>query len=144
VLPVPVLLRGLSTLLAGLYEARPFFERALRSLEVWQPRASQVPPALPMAYNLRVLAASMWRQGIRSPYKREYWKFLSQLIRRHARHPAKLWLGFMVLLSAHHFLIYSREVAGELEQECVSFEKKHANSAVNPNVAAALKLAARA
>jgi radical SAM superfamily enzyme YgiQ (UPF0313 family) len=116
VLPVPVLLRGLSTLLAGLYEAKPFFERALRSLEVWQPRASQVPPNLPMSYNLRVLAASMWRQGIRSPYKHEYWKFLYALITKFGRQPAKLWLGFMVLLSAHHFLIYSREVAGELEQ----------------------------
>ena len=115
VLPVPVLLRGLSTLLSGLYEAKPFFERALRSLEVWQPRASQNPPNLPMAYNLRVLAASMWRQGIRSPYKQEYWKFLYQLIRRYARQPAKLWLGFMVLLSAHHFLhllARSRQRAG--------------------------------
>jgi radical SAM superfamily enzyme YgiQ (UPF0313 family) len=144
VLPVPVLLRGLSTLLSGLYEAKPFFERALRSLEVWQPQASQVPPELPMSYNLRVLVSSMWRQGMRSPYKQEYWKFLYQLIRRYARNPAKLWLGFMVILSAHHFLIYSREVAQELEQECISFEKKHPNSGINPNVAAALKLAARA
>jgi hypothetical protein len=86
----------------------------------------------------------MWRQGIRSPYKREYWSFLSQLIRRYARQPAKLWLGFMVLLSAHHFLLYSREVAGELEQECISFEKKQSSSAINPSAAAALKLAARA
>jgi hypothetical protein len=142
---VPVLLRGLSTLLAGLYEAKPFFARALRSLEVWQPRASQVPPSLPMSYNLRVLAASMWRQGIRSPYKHEYWKFLGALITKFARQPAKLWLGFMVLLSAHHFLIYSREVAGELEQECISFEKKQAASIPrDPSLEAALKLAARA
>jgi hypothetical protein len=86
----------------------------------------------------------MWHQGLQSPYKQEYWKFLYQLIRRFGRHPAKLWLGFTVLLSAHHFLIYSREVAGELEQECISFEKKNPNAGVNPNVAAALKLAARA
>jgi radical SAM superfamily enzyme YgiQ (UPF0313 family) len=144
VLPVPVLLRGLSTLLSGLYEAKPFFQRALRSLEVWQPRETQVPPRLPLSYNLRVLAVSMWHQGIQSPYKQEYWKFLYQLVRRFGRHPAKLWLGFTVLLSAHHFLIYSREVAQELEQECISFEKKHPNSGVNPNVDAALKLAARA
>ena len=144
VLPVPVLLRGLSSLLAGLYEAKPFFERALRSLEVWQPRATQVPPPLPMAYNLRVLASSMWRQGMRSPYKREYWKFLYQLVRRYARQPAKLWLGSMVFLSAHHFLIYSREVARELEQESLAFEKKQATSTIDPAIAAALKLAARA
>ena len=145
VLDLPVLLRGLSTLLFNLYEAEPFFKRALRSLEVWQPRATQVPPTLPLSYNLRVLAASMWHQGLRSPYKLQYWKFLYQLISRFARNPAKLWLGSTVLLSAHHFLIYSREVAAQLEQECRAIE---AREAISPkpvrSLSAAAKLAARA
>ncbi len=145
VLPVPVLLRGLSTLLSGLYEAKPFFERALRSLEVWQPRSTQVPPSLPLAYNLRVLAGSVWTQGLRSSYKREYWDFLYQLLRRFSREPAKLWLGFMVLLSANHFLIYSREVAENLEQESLSIEAREAASPRPPrSVNAAAQLAARA
>jgi radical SAM superfamily enzyme YgiQ (UPF0313 family) len=117
VLPLPVLLRGLSRLLANLYEAEPFFDRALRSLEIWRPRPTQKPPDLPMMYNLRVLFASIWRQGICSSYRRAYWRFLSQLLWKWSREPAKLWLGFMVLLSAHHFLIYSHQVADELEQE---------------------------
>ena len=50
----------------------------------------------------------------------------------------------MVFLSAHHFLIYSREVARELEQESLAFEKKQATSTIDPAIAAALKLAARA
>jgi hypothetical protein len=51
----------------------------------------------------------------------------------------------MVILSAHHFLIYSREVASELEQECVTFEKKQTGSIPrDPSLEAALKLAARA
>jgi radical SAM superfamily enzyme YgiQ (UPF0313 family) len=144
-LPLPVLLRGLSTLLFGLYEAEPFFRRALRSLEVWSPRATQVPPELPLSYNLRVLAASVWRQGVRSSYRREYWGFLYQLLRRFARKPAKLWLGFTILLSAHHFLIYSREVAEQLEEECLSVE---ARERISPKpvrlVSAAAQLAARA
>ena len=145
VLPLPVLLRGLSTLLFGLYEAKPFFRRALRSLEVWSPGPSQVPPTLPMAYNLRVLAASMWHQGIRSTYKREYWGFLYQLLSRFARKPAKLWLGFTVLLSAHHFLIYSREVAETLEQECLAVEARE-RTAPQPSrrAFAAAQLAKRA
>lgn len=126
VLPLPLLLRGLSTVLSGLYEAEPFFRRALRSLEVWQPRATQVPPSLPLGYNLRVLAGSVWHQGVRSTYKREYWAFLFQLVRRFGRQPAKLWLGFMVLLSANHFLIYSREVAELLEIECRAVEAREA------------------
>ncbi len=146
VLPFPVLLRGLGTLLSDLYEAKPFFKRALRSLEVWRPRASQVPPELPLLYNLRVLFASMWQQGVRSPYKREYWKFLYEIVRRYARTPAKLWLGFNIMLSANHFLIYSREVAEQLEAECRSIE---AREAISPrrggySGSAAAKLAARA
>ncbi len=145
VLPLPVLLRGLSSLLFNLYEAKPFFERSLRSLEVWTPRPTQVPPELPLAYNLRVLFASLWQQGIRSPYKLEYWKYLYQLIRRFGGSPAKLWLGFMVVLSANHFLIYSREVASQLETECVAAE---AREAINPrrpwSISAAAQLAARA
>ncbi len=145
VLPFPVLLRGLATLLSDLYEARPFFKRALRSLEVWRPRATQVPPELPLLYNLRVLLASIWQQGVRSPYKREYWKFLFEIVRRYARTPAKLWLGFNIMLSANHFLIYSREVAQQLEAECRSIE---AREAISPRRgyagSAAAKLAARA
>ncbi len=144
-LPLPVLLRGLSTLLFGLYEAKPFFKRALRSLEVWQPRPSQVPPRLPLLYNLRVLGSSMWHQGVRSTYKLEYWKFLYQLVRKFARKPAQLWLGIMVLMSANHFLIYSREVAEQLERECLALE---AREAISPRPVrqrnAAAQLAARA
>ena len=66
----PQHLAGRSVRGQAVLRARP------RSLEVWQPRASQKPPELPMSYNLRVLAASMWRQGMRSRYKQEYWKFL--------------------------------------------------------------------
>ena len=144
-LPLPILLRGLSSLLGGLYEARPFFRRALRSLEVWSPRPSQVPPELPMSYNLRVLANSMWRQGLRSSYKAEYWKFLFQLLWRFGNKPAKLWLGITVLLSAHHFLIYSREVAEQLETECVAVEARELLAPRPPRrVSAAAQLAARA
>jgi radical SAM superfamily enzyme YgiQ (UPF0313 family) len=122
VLAPQVLLRGLSGLLAGLYEAEPFFERAFRSLEVWQPRG-QRPPSLPWSYNLRVLFASMWRQGVLSSYRRAYWRFLRRMVWNWSSQPAKMWLGFMVLLSAHHFVIYSSRVAEEMERECRSLDE---------------------
>jgi hypothetical protein len=117
-LPLPVLLRGLSTLLARLYTPETYFDRAFRSLEIWKPQPSQVPPSMPLSYDIRALLASMWKQGVRSTYRASYWKFLRRLIWNWGRQPAKLWLGFMVLLSAHHFLIYAREVADELERDC--------------------------
>ena len=121
-LPLPVLLRGLSKLLTGLYEPEAFFRRAFRSLELWRPQATQFPPELPWTYNLRVMAASIWRQGLRSKYKVAYWRFLRQMLVKWSRQPAKLWLGFMVLLSAEHFLIYSHEVVADLERECRKLE----------------------
>ena len=122
VLPLPVLLRGLTDLLTGLYEPESYFRRAFRSLEVWRPRAIQRPPNLPLSQELRVLFASLWTQGVRSNYRLAYWRFLWKMIRSWSREPAKMWLGFMVLISAHHFLNYAREVAGELERECQALE----------------------
>jgi hypothetical protein len=59
----------------------------------------------------------MWRQGVRSNYRRHYWRFLWLILWNWTRQPVKLWLGFMTLLSAHHFLNYAPQVADELERE---------------------------
>jgi radical SAM superfamily enzyme YgiQ (UPF0313 family) len=115
-LPLPVLLGGLSKLLFWLYEPKAFFDRAFRSLEVWRTRPTQKAPALPLSYNLRLLVNSMWTQGVRSSYRRDYWAFLWKLLRNYIRDDTRLWMGIMVLLSAHHFLIYARQVADELER----------------------------
>jgi radical SAM superfamily enzyme YgiQ (UPF0313 family) len=117
VLPLPVLLRGLSTLLEGLYEPDAFFERAYNSLSVWEPKSTQKPPDLGLSYNLRVLSASMWRQGIRSGYRRSYWRFLFRMVSSYWRSASRMWLGFTVLLSAHHFVLYSRVVRKQLLEE---------------------------
>jgi radical SAM superfamily enzyme YgiQ (UPF0313 family) len=128
-LPLPVLLRGLSQLLFWLYEPKSFFDRALRSLEIWKTRPTQKAPSLPLSYNLRILAASIWTQGVRSSYRRAYWEYLWTLIRKYVRDDTKLWMGITILLSAHHFLIYSREVADELENECRVLENRAAPAA---------------
>jgi radical SAM superfamily enzyme YgiQ (UPF0313 family) len=133
-LPLPVLLRGLGGLLTALYEPEAFFGRAFRSLEAWHPRG-QRPPSLPLSYNLRVFFASLWRQGIRSSYRRSYWRFLWLMVWNWARQPAKMWLGFMVLMSANHFVIYARQVADELEQECRALAEEE-RSASNQRAAA--------
>ena len=118
VLPLPVLLRGLGELLAGLYAPESYFKRSLRSLEAWRPSAAQRPPRLPWAYQIRLFCLSMWKQGVRSDYRLAYWRFLSTLVWRWSRQPARMWLGFMALLSAHHFVNYARQAAADLEVEC--------------------------
>jgi hypothetical protein len=118
VLPLPVLLRGLRDLLVGLYEPRAFFQRALDSLESWSPRPAQRAQKEPLSYRIRVLFRSTWKQGVRSHYRRAYWRFLWRVVRSYAGHPAKLWTGFMMITSAHHFLNYPLQVAAELDREC--------------------------
>jgi radical SAM superfamily enzyme YgiQ (UPF0313 family) len=139
VLPLPILLRGLCTLLDNLYQPEAFFDRAYNSLKVWQPRPTQKPPNLGMGYNVRVLFASMWRQGVRSNYRRSYWRFLYRMLSSFYRSPARLWLGFTALLSAHHFVLYSKVVIKHLEQEIELVEQtagKTVASAANDLVGA--------
>jgi radical SAM superfamily enzyme YgiQ (UPF0313 family) len=128
VMPLPVLLRGLSGLLAALYAPQAFFARAFRSLEAWRPRATQRPPDPAWTYTLRVFFASLWTQGVRSDYRLAWWRFLGRMAWNWWRQPAKLWLGFMVLLSAHHFVLYAREVADELERECAGAQRVEPSS----------------
>ncbi len=114
VMPLDTLLNGLSGLLFDLYTPEAYFDRAFRSLEVWKTRPTQKPPDLPMSYNLRLLAQSIWTQGVRSSYRSAYWKFLWRILRRYPNNMVKLWMGSMILLAGHHFLIYAHEVADEL------------------------------
>lgn len=118
VMPLQTLLRGLSGLLAQLYEPRAYFRRSLRSLEVWNPRPGQQPTDTEVMYDVRLLAVSVWTQGVKSGYRREYWQFLCTLVYRYWSSPAKMWMGLSLLLTAQHFLIYSRQVADELARDC--------------------------
>ncbi len=113
-MPLPILLEGLSGLLADLYKPEVFFQRALRSLEVWQTTEHQKPDDTTLSSNLRKMAASVWTQGIRSDYRSAYWRFLWVFVLRYWKNPLKISLGFVLLLSAHHFLVYARQVAEDL------------------------------
>jgi len=117
VMPLPTLLNGLSQLLADLYDPKTYFQRALRSLEAWQPRPVQKPKVTTLFYDMHVLVGSIWTQGIKSAYRREYWSFFGTLVRRYRGSPARLWMGLSLLLTAHHFVIYSRHVSEELARD---------------------------
>jgi radical SAM superfamily enzyme YgiQ (UPF0313 family) len=118
VMPLPTLLGGLSRLLADLYEPQTYFQRAFRSLEAWRPRPFQKPKITTRLYELRILASSIWTQGLKSSYRRAYWSFFATLIRRFRHSPSHVWMGFALLFTAHHFLIYSRHVTEELSAAC--------------------------
>jgi radical SAM superfamily enzyme YgiQ (UPF0313 family) len=115
-LPLDVLLDGLRQMLLELYEPSRFFRRAVRSLECWKPTGGQHPPRPPNWYRVRVGLSSLWHQGIRSPYRQHYWKFLATMVRRWRADPVRLWQATVLLLSAHHFLEYAKAAAEDLAQ----------------------------
>ena len=111
VLPASVLVRGFMKTLSSIYDPKNFFERALRSLEDWQTGDSQHPAREPgLGGIIKILFRSFWQQGLRSSYKREYWKYLLRLMTRYPLNQTKLWLGFTILISAHHFIPYAQQV----------------------------------
>ena len=125
-LPLPVLLQGMRQTLLSLYSPSAFYNRAYRSLVQWETReqhvvgsgkAEEKATPYPLSLMLGILVRSVYRQGILSSYRREYWKFLLQILRRWPRSSAKLSMGITMLLSGHHFIKYAQEVATGLEAE---------------------------
>jgi radical SAM superfamily enzyme YgiQ (UPF0313 family) len=116
-LPLPILLQGLRETLVSLYSASAFYNRAYRSLVQWETREQQKATPYPFLLALGVLVRSIFRQGILSSYRRAYWKFLWQILRRWSRNPPKLVMGMTMLLSGHHFIKYAQDVAAALQAQ---------------------------
>ena len=117
VLPLAELLGGTKRMLLTLYEPRRFYNRVFDSLERWQVQPEQKAPAHSLLYQLRVMFKSVWRQGVLSGYRRDYWRFVGRLIMRWGLNPGKRRMGFELAISGHHFIRYARQVAEILEAE---------------------------
>ena len=128
VLPLPLLLEGVRKTLLSIYSPSSFYDRAFRSLLHWEIGEYQRPPRYSVSYKLGVMLRSLWHQGIRSSYRKAYWKFLLQLVWRWSFCPQKFWLGFTILLSGQHFIRYALEVAAQLERELQKAENQIATT----------------
>ena len=120
-LDTTVLMRGICKTVTAIYEPGRFFERAWRSMESWETRESQHPAQQPtMGGILQIVALSIWKQGLRSSYRRAYWKYLSKIITHYATNRTKLWLAATIMISGHHFIPYAAEVVAKIEREVLS------------------------
>jgi radical SAM superfamily enzyme YgiQ (UPF0313 family) len=113
-MPLRTLLAGNRRILSTIYAPSTYFDRAARSLEDWTASEHHHMPRINVAV---VLARSFVKQGIASSYRRDYWKFLFGMIKRWRGQPKKMWLGFSMLIAAHHFLRYAQKVSEELDHE---------------------------
>jgi radical SAM superfamily enzyme YgiQ (UPF0313 family) len=118
VIPFEALLRGFQKTLASIYDPKNFYERAWRSLQDWQAQDCQRPAQQPgLGDFIRIVLRSVWYQGLRSSYRKAYWKYFFRLIARYPMNLAKLWLGFLILISGHHFIPYAQEVLRQVEAQ---------------------------
>jgi radical SAM superfamily enzyme YgiQ (UPF0313 family) len=128
-MPRPVLLRRFRALLLDLFAPDAFYDRAFRSLVHWKPAEGQTPPQLSWIYQLGVGLRSVASQGLAPGYRKAYWSFVFRLLRRCGKDPLKLWWGFTLLCSGHHFIRYARQVADELQAELEQAERNGATAA---------------
>jgi radical SAM superfamily enzyme YgiQ (UPF0313 family) len=115
-LPLPELLSGLEHMLKELYNSRKFYERALLSLEYWIARPAQQAHT-PFHYRFKVVVKSIWRQGLLSNYRADYWRFLGKTLLRWGFNQRKMWMAFVLAVSGQHFVPYAKEVIEQLEKE---------------------------
>jgi radical SAM superfamily enzyme YgiQ (UPF0313 family) len=101
----PKLLEIYSAALAQIYRPEAFFARCLRALEL-RPR-SNARFSLPWRYALRCVLRSLWRQGVKSDYRRAYWGFFAKVL---LRAPRRLARAISLAISGEHMIRYTREV----------------------------------
>ena len=90
------LLEGYRRILQTVYSPREYFERA--SLFLTQLGAAARTPR--GFAEFLAAARSLWRQGLRSNYRTEYWKFLLRAARRHQ---PRWGMVFRLAIMGHHF-----------------------------------------
>jgi len=116
ILDTAVLLKGFEKTISSIYDPAKFYERAWRSLLSWETQSCQHPSKEPTVGQIvRILARSIWHQGLRSAYRRAYWKFFARIFGRYAMNRPKIWLGFTMMISGHHFIRYANELAQKID-----------------------------
>lgn len=91
-----VLIEGYRRILETIYNPKEYFERTSAFLAQLG-GAARAPIVLS---DLMAVARSLWRQGLLSNYRKEYWKFIAQSLRRHRRHLDK---AITLAIMGHHF-----------------------------------------
>jgi len=90
------LIAGYRRILETIYSPREYFDRAQAFLAQLGSSARA-----PIVFSdWMAVARSLWRQGLLSDYKKEYWKFIGQAARSHRQHLDK---AITLAIMGHHF-----------------------------------------
>ena len=91
------LVAGYKRILETIYSPREYFERASAFLSQLGREAARKPLAFS---DVMAVARSLWRQGLFSNYRLEYWKFLADALQTHRHHLDK---AMELAIMGHHF-----------------------------------------
>ena len=105
-IPPEAMVEGYIRVLESLYDPEAYFDRCREHLLHWEAAPGQARPA--SRDEISVVWRSLRRQGLGGRYRREYWRFLAWVLRRH---PRKLPLAIAQACAGHHFITYTRETA---------------------------------
>ena len=129
------LLSGLARTVATIYEPQKFYDRAWRSVEQWNAQKCQRPPRHPsLVAILAILARSIWRQGLRSTYRKAYWKYFLKVLGRYGLNRPKFWLAGTLMISGHHFIPYAADLARKVAMERDTLQLKAPPEAITADV----------
>ncbi|HEX5411891.1 MAG TPA: DUF4070 domain-containing protein [Terriglobia bacterium] len=100
------LIDGYRRILETIYYPREYFNRVQAFLA-----QLGTPTRTPIVFSdFLAVARSMWKQGLLSNYRKEYWKFLARTVRRHRQHLDK---ALTLAIMGHHFF----ELTGTVQSE---------------------------
>jgi radical SAM superfamily enzyme YgiQ (UPF0313 family) len=127
-----ILLEGYADLLRSLYSMDAYLRRCRAYLER-APRPRRRGRLRPGS--LRILAATVWRLGVRSPRRRVFWSLLGMALRRSLRHVP--W-SIEKAIQGEHFLRYTvDDVLPRLSRALADVRAERSTAGVAPGEAAA-------
>ncbi|MGH9358532.1 MAG: B12-binding domain-containing radical SAM protein [Terriglobia bacterium] len=97
------LLAGYKQILKTIYNPEEYFDRAIAFLSHLGEAARD-----PVCFSdMMAVVRSFWRQGMRSDYRKEYWKFIARAARHHRQHLDK---AMTLAIMGHHFFALTAAV----------------------------------
>ncbi len=84
-----------------LYDPLHYLRRAFRHFETMQPEPMRIPYRFPDLYELRILLLTVWRQGVRYPTRKEFWRLSIKAFLRFSRNRFALFIRACVKMERY-------------------------------------------
>jgi radical SAM superfamily enzyme YgiQ (UPF0313 family) len=129
-IPAEQMVAGYRRVLENLYSPEEFFRRCRENLERWKPVAGS--GRRPQLRDFRNALRAIRGQGLNSPYRRAYWRFLRWVVRHQ---PQKLARALAQAAAGHHYITYTRQVVvPSLKQQALSLPEALPAAAIAPAI----------